>query len=262
MGDPLPTSQVVKDLRANQGGVRVATTTQVKADGWGSLEGVFTYDGAFSAARLAINKDVDFCGRSPLTDESLVVGARGALANVVVICRSRNLPVHEDYAASADAVVNLDNDKCRFEPHVCLLRLSQTLRVRNPDPVAHNTNIQPPGDEGVNPILPATEEITHRFMRQQSTPFKVSCNIHPWMACYVLPRENPYAAVTDKDGKFKIANLPAGIELEFQVWHERGAGSGGALEAKEEWKRGRFKLIIPKDGSETLEVKVSPDAFR
>lgn len=40
------------------------------------------------------------------------------------------------------------------------------------------------------------------------------------MTAYVLVLDHPYAAVTDKDGKFKIENLPAG-ELEFRYWHER-----------------------------------------
>ena len=28
------------------------------------------------------------------------------------------------------------------------------------------------------------------------------------------------------DGKFEIANVPAGEQLEFQVWHESGAAPG------------------------------------
>ena len=32
--------------------------------------------------------------------------------------------------------------------------------------------------------------------------------------------DHPYAAVTDKEGKFTIPNLPVG-EHEFRVWHER-----------------------------------------
>ena len=46
------------------------------------------------------------------------------------------------------------------------------------------------------------------------------------MIGYLLPRKNGYFAMTDADGKFEIANVPAGEPLEFQVWHESGAGAG------------------------------------
>ena len=55
------------------------------------------------------------------------------------------------------------------------------------------------------------------------------------MKAYMLPRENGYFAVSADDGSFEIANLPAGEELEIQVWHE-SAGNGLVLmspEAKE-----------------------------
>ena len=38
---------------------------------------------------------------------------------------------------------------------------------------------------------------------------------------YVLSRDDPYVAVSAADGAFQIANVPAGVELEFQLWHEK-----------------------------------------
>ena len=49
------------------------------------------------------------------------------------------------------------------------------------------------------------------------------------MVAYMLPRENGYFAVTDAEGRFEIANLPAGEPLEFQVWHESGGAAGNGL---------------------------------
>jgi hypothetical protein len=74
------------------------------------------------------------------------------------------------------------------------------------------------------------------------------------MKGYVVVRDNPYTAITDQAGKFTIKNLPAG-ELEFQAWHE----NAGYLEAKPEWKRGRFTLKIA-DGkaSDLGTIKVKP----
>ena len=73
-----------------------------------------------------------------------------------------------------------------------------------------------------------------------------------------------YYAFGNADGWTKSATLademvdklPAGVELEFQVWHER-APTG--LKAKPEWNRGRVKLTIPADGDVvTLDVPVDP----
>ena len=41
------------------------------------------------------------------------------------------------------------------------------------------------------------------------------------MKARLLVRPDPYFAVSDKDGNFEIKNLPAGTELEFQVWQEK-----------------------------------------
>jgi hypothetical protein len=66
------------------------------------------------------------------------------------------------------------------------------------------------------------------------------------MTGYLLVRDNPYMAVTAKDGSFEIKNLPEG-ELEFQVWHE----VPGILEVRD-WKRGRFKFTVEAEKTRDL----------
>jgi hypothetical protein len=70
------------------------------------------------------------------------------------------------------------------------------------------------------------------------------------MKSYLIARDDPYFAVTGKDGSFEIANLPAGEEIEFQVWHERSAAgiSAGPV------SKGRFKVKVPADGVEDMKV--------
>jgi hypothetical protein len=62
----------------------------------------------------------------------------------------------------------------------------------------------------------------------------------------MLPRSDPYLAVTGSDGSFQIANLPAGEEIEFQVWHER-APNVPATNAELRIANGRFKLKLDAD---------------
>jgi hypothetical protein len=88
------------------------------------------------------------------------------------------------------------------------------------------------------------------------------------MLAYLLPRKNGYIAVTQTDGSFEIANLPAGEELEIQVWHENAAGGKGALYVENdaaqalEWdNKGRFKITLEPDQTRELEISVPASAF-
>ena len=75
--------------------------------------------------------------------------------------------------------------------------------------------------------------------------FKVKCDVHPWMNAYVAVMTHPYFAVTGKDGKFSIPNLPDGTyEIEarpsFDKFKPQTASitvSGGAVTKNFTFKR-------------------------
>ena len=50
--------------------------------------------------------------------------------------------------------------------------------------------------------------------------FVVKCDVHPWMKSYTQVFDHPYFAVTDKTGKFSIANVPDGT-YEIVAWQEK-----------------------------------------
>jgi hypothetical protein len=243
-------------------------TAAPEKGGWGHLKGKFVYDGsAPTPAPLTITKDQEFCGKSPVLDESVVVNKdNGGLANVVVFLyvRSGKFPdPHESFAESAEASVEIDNAACRFEPHVCVMRTSQKLILKNSDPVGHNTNIATTANPAFNQTIPASSELEHSLSEAERRPAAVGCNIHPWMKGWVLPQKSPYFAVSGKDGEFEIKNLPSG-KWTFQVWQER-AGSvddvtvGGK---KTKWSKGRVEVTINGDQTTDLgEIKLSAALF-
>lgn len=239
-------------------------------EGWGHLKGKFVYDGSPpTQAPLTITQDQAFCSKHEVVDESIVVNEEnGGLTHVAVylyVRRGDNAPQpHESYAETADARIELDNDKCRFEPHMCLLRTSQTLVIKNSDTVGHNTNIAPASNASFNQTIPAGSEFDHDFTAAERRPAPVACNIHPWMKGWVLPQETPYFAVSGKDGEFEINNLPSG-KWTFQVWHEKAGNidevSVDGKAAK--WSKGRVEITVNADAVTDLgEIKLGPSLFQ
>ena len=240
------------------------------AGGWGHLKGKFTYDGTHpKPSAVPITKDQAFCGEFGLMDEGLVVNAdNDGIANIVVylyLRRGAKVPeVHESYAERAEAEVNLDNKNCRFEPHVSLLRTSQTLHVKNSDTVGHNTKIDTHDNPALNLTVPARGMFDQQFTAAERRPAAVSCSIHPWMKGWLVVQGSPYAAVTNKDGEFHISNLPSG-NWTFQVWHEVGENIDEVrIDGKTtKWSKGRVEIAIdPDDTTDLGEIKLAPSAFK
>ena len=234
--------------------------------GWATLKGRFTFDGTPpDLPPLNANKDVETCapgGQMP-PDESLVVqGPGGGIANIAVYLRKAPR-VHES-AQAGDAPVVFDQKQCMFLTHVCPIVVGETLLVKNSDPVGHNTKINTARGTASNAIIAAGKSEPYRPTAEEAVPAPVSCSIHPWMTSYVLPRRDRYVAVTAADGSFEIANLPAGVRLEFQVWHERSASvTGGLVIDAPGWsKRGRFSVELDVDVTRTIEIAVPAKAFR
>lgn len=209
-----------------------ASSLFLSAQEWGNLKGKFVVDGdPPKPAEIIPDKDKEAC-ELPMYSRALVVGKDGGLKNVVVFLKKPTspIPVHPDI--KLPETVELDNAKCRFEPHIVVMTTKQKLRVKNSDAVGHNANISSFNDENShNPNIPAGKFIDLDMPAVESRPINVACNSHAWMKAYVLVREEPYMAVSSKTGEFEIKNLPAGTHS-FQFWHEnagylKNATAGG-----------------------------------
>jgi hypothetical protein len=226
-------------------------------DPWGDLTGRLVYDGpAPPRKKLTVDKDVECCGKFDIRDESLMVGPDGGLANVFVYVRSRKVEICPELAALMPKRVTLDNRDCIFMPHCMAIWIEpQEFQIVNSDPVAQNVAFSPLGDVAANTVLPVGAKTTWKFQRKQNLPVPIACNYHPWESAYILPREDPYVAITAADGTFSIPKLPIG-ELEFQVWHERA----GYLDTAQ-WPKGRFELAMKPGTNDLGTIKLSPALF-
>lgn len=220
---------------------------------WGDLEAQFLLKGtAPTPEKLQVNKDPEFCGKHNLVSENVVVNPDNkGLANVVVYLMDTAKPkIHPDYEKDAKAEVTLDNENCRFAPHVAAIRTGQTLVLGNKDPIGHNTKADFFQNPPFNDLIPAKGSIKKTFTKAEATPSKLSCSIHPWMESFLLIREDPYFAISDKDGKLSIKNLPAG-EHTFVVWSNKYLSNVTVDGKATTWARGRVKVNI-KPGQNSL----------
>jgi plastocyanin len=163
--------------------------------------------------RRALQVDEDAAcvqlNRGRLLDESLLVNAGGALANVFVYVK-RGLEGKHFAPPPPGDVVTIDQKHCRFEPHVFGVRVGQTIRITNSDPVTHNIHPQPENNREWNQSQPeGAPPLERKFVRPE-VMIRVKCNVHSWMRAYVSALDHPYFAVTRADGTFEIPNLPPG----------------------------------------------------
>jgi hypothetical protein len=233
---------------------------QANAADWGTLKGRFVYDGTPPKEQSIDTSKELACSKHKVVNEDLVVNPDNhGLVNVVVFVSSKKVKENPEYKKTANDKVTIDNNGCRFEPHILPMRLTQSLVIKNSDPFSHNSNLAPLGDRSENPVITSDTEYAYgKFNKAQKTPVPVQCNIHPWMKGYIVVKDNPYIAVSDNDGNFEIKDLPA-EELEFTVWQEKS----GWLPAKSDWdpKKAIFKMKIKPGENDLGEIKVSPKLF-
>lgn len=211
-------------------------TAAVRAeDGYGDLVGEFVLDGEIPKPTLlhkagaAEVKDAAICAAEDTYDNEVVVDPKSkGIANIFVYMTAADAKklekkLHPSLKESKEKELALDQKGCLFTPHVMLVRIDQTVRVKSMDATAHNTHSYPLANEPENFTVSANERKGNTFKpfeKAERVPIPVKCDIHSWMISHWLIVDHPYAAVTDKDGKFTISKLPEG-EHTLRLWHER-----------------------------------------
>jgi hypothetical protein len=240
--------------------------------GWGTLRGKFTLTGSPPApTALNITADHAVCmpGGQPVYAGDLVVGPGGGLKNVVVYLFTKypdGDPAweHPEVVAEKANPPPFDQKQCVFLTHVMTMRSSATLQVLNSDPVGHNTNFGGGGGARSDSFtVPAGSSGTYTPGGESTEPFKITCNIHPWMAAYGLVRKSPYFAVTSDTGEFELKNLPAGVPLEIRIWQEKSRFIQKAtINGKyDKFNRGRLNLKLDNDEQRELEFGLAAGDF-
>ena len=168
-------------------------------------------------------------GKTPTT-HFYVVSPKGDLADVVVSLKN---VTGQSTGASAPAVV-LDQKGCVYTPTILAVQTGQKIIVKNSDTCIHNVHAKPTvdGNEEHNDVqMPGGADLTYTFPKPE--PFlKFQCDVHPWMFAWVTIVDSPYFAVSDKDGKFTIKNVPPG-KYTVEAAHRKLGSQTQEIEVKD-----------------------------
>jgi hypothetical protein len=183
----------------------------------GTIVGEVKYAGDPPAPeKIEVTKDANICGTEAKLSPTLVIGADKGIKDVVV-----SLPSIQKGKAlgKLEKPPVLDQKKCEYHPYAQIIPVNTTLEITNSDDVLHNIKTHGGSKTSFNIAQP-------KFKRKLTVEFKnpeivqVECNVHGWMNAIVVVEDNPYNALTDANGSFKISDVPPG-KYTVKVWHSK-----------------------------------------
>ena len=223
----------------------------------GDITGTITLNGTVPAEKIITTlRDDAICGKfytAPPMTRFFVLGANKELADTIVVLKGKDLA--KSSGATAEPVI-LDQQHCLYVPQIVAIQTGQKLQVRNSDaqPVAmHNVHMNPvaAANQAANAAninvaqMAGAADLTITFPAAENF-MKFQCDVHSWMFAWVTVVDHPYFAVSGKDGKFTIKNVPPG-KYTISAMHRKVAPAGVEKE-----------IEVTADGAKadfTLEIK-------
>ena len=117
--------------------------------------------------------------------------------------------------------VTLTQEGCKYSPHVLGMVEGQELKILNGDETNHNIHFLPKNNDEYNFTQPKKDLETGKTIKLTAEkPFKVKCDVHPWMGCHIAVFKHPFFNVTGRAGTFEIKGMPPG-KYTLEAWHEK-----------------------------------------
>lgn len=110
----------------------------------------------------------------------------------------------------------VDHRNLDFIPHVLVIRRGSKVRFENSDRMpCHIYSISPAGTFA----LRAHDGELATMTFDQPGVIVVRCADHARIYAYIIVRENPFYAITDRRGRYKLSGFPPG-HYTLQAWYE------------------------------------------
>lgn len=181
----------------------------------GTIKGKVVFQGSPPPMKTIIpTKDQEVCGGIREEPQIILNEDRG-LQDAVVFLKEVESGKAWEQSAKTPKLTNL---KCNFVPHVQVVPAGSDLEIISADPVLHATH----GFLGKRTVfsvtLPNQGDRVKRPLKKAGI-IRVECDAHGWMLGWIYAADNPYYALTTKDGTFTITDITPGIYT-LVVWQE------------------------------------------
>ena len=165
----------------------------------GTIKGKVVYQGTVPTKKIIPTKDKETCGEIARRARDRRRGRQGRPG------RGRLSEGRREGkgAREADEEAGDRQPGVLLRPHVQAFPVG-TVVIVNSDPVMHNTHGFYGKATVFNVALPVKGQRIERPLTKPGM-MRVECDTHGWMLAWVYAADNPYYAVTRKDGTFSIA---------------------------------------------------------
>jgi len=185
----------------------------------GSITGTITFEGKAPKMKpLKVDADPICVANNEIAPQKewLILDENKGVKNMLVfITEGLNI----DYSPPEEPVV-IDQKGCIYSPHVVGIMAGQQLDILNNDGTLHNIHALPKVNKEFNKAQPRSKKKLSVTFEKPEAPFKVKCDVHPWMGAYIGVFDHPCFAVSGDDGTYIISDLKPG-EYVIEAWHEK-----------------------------------------
>ena len=214
----------------------------------GDVEGKIIFDGKAPKMKpLRMDADPVCVANNDIQPrkEWLVLDENNGVKNVLVFIKeSKSGSFADNYDSPKEAAV-IDQKGCVYVPHVLGVMVGQQLDILNSDGTLHNIHALPKVNKEFNKAMPRSKKQMSVTFDKVEAPFKVKCDVHPWMGAFVGVFEHPYFAVTDDSGSYTISGLAPGKYV-VEAWHEKLGSQTADLTVDDSGATQNFTFTKPK----------------
>lgn len=207
--------------------VPAAPYTPVPVSDGGTIVGTVSFSGPKPEdPAIAITRDERVCGSTPLRQISVQSNEdrlAGALVWIADIRRGRPLPLARRF--------ELVQSRCVFAPHWQAVVAGGALNVRSEDAMVSRSVVVDARTLDTVAVLAFTTSgavIPLDAPLRQPALLEVRSITHPWMRAWVAVLDHPYVTGSDREGSFRISDIPPG-DYTLKAWHPRFGVTTGSI---------------------------------
>jgi plastocyanin len=161
--------------------------------------------------KIQVTQDIDACGKTrevyPVRVEN--GGVDDAVVWIDDIQRGK---------AFAFPPAQIEQKNCTYVPHVVVMQVGD-VKISSRDAIPHNVHTYAKNNQDYNESMnQLRRDISLSFPRPDV--ISVRCDLHGWMQAYAVVAKNPYYAISENGGKFKLDGVPPG-HYHLKVWSEK-----------------------------------------